>query len=116
MCSEFQCPACQSQLRRRKGADDMPASQEYWECPLCGLSAHFSRLSTSAARREVKRRYLAHLKQRVEDGEKAKVQLRATPWARCSSGRFGFFLATGVVALAAGIVVGRKFAGKKTTR
>lgn len=94
----------------------MPASQEFWECPLCGLSAHFSRLSTPAARMEVKRRYLALLKQRVEDGERAKVQLQATPRARFSGGHLALVLATGGVALAAGIVVGREIAGKKTTR
>lgn len=116
MCGEFQCPACQAQLRRRKGADDMPASQEYWECPLCGLSAHWSRLSTRADRNEVKRRYLALLKQRVEAGERAKAQLRATPQAWYTSGHLALILATGVVALAAGIVVGRKFAGTPSAR
>jgi len=94
----------------------MPASQEYWECPLCGLSAHWSRLSTSADRKKVKRRYLALLKQRVEDGERAKVQLRATPWEWYTSDHLALILATGVVALAAGIAVGRKFAGTTSTR
>jgi len=111
MSGEFQCPACEAQLRRRKGADDMPASQEYWECPFCGLSAHFSWLSTPADRQEVKRRYLALLKQRVEEGEKAKVRLRATPGAWCTSDHLALVLAAGFVAFAAGTVVGRKFTG-----
>lgn len=116
MCGEYLCPACHGQLRRRKGAADMPASQEYWECPLCGLSAHRSRLSSSAARKDVKRLYLALLKQRVKDGEKARVQLQATPQTWRTGGYLALILATGAVALAAGIVFGRKFAGSQSTR
>ena len=112
MSDELYCPACQGQLRRRKGAKDMPASQEYWECPLCGLSAHFSRLSTTSAREDVKSQYLESLKQRVEVGERAKAHLRATSWAWCTSDHFALVLATGIVALAAGVLVGRLFAGK----
>ena len=74
---DFSCPVCGSWLDRRLGLEDMPASQEYWECSRCGLSTHVSRLLAQPARKELRDAYLVSLRQRADQGKEAQARLRA---------------------------------------
>ena len=74
---DFSCPVCGTWLDRRRGVEDMPASQEYWECSRCGLSTHVSRLLAEPARRELRDAYLTSLRQQADRGKEAQARLHA---------------------------------------
>ncbi len=77
MASSLDCPVCHAALSRCSGAYDMPASQEYWQCAHCGLSAHESRLLSAANRDELRHEHLVSLRRRAAEGKEAHRQLRA---------------------------------------
>ena len=92
------CPLCETDLNRCSGTDDMPASQEYWQCHRCGLSAHVSFLLTEAARQELKHRFVSDLRRRVKEGRNAQTQLRAAGFSGCEgSGSYLLFVGIGAL-------------------
>ena len=84
MCDHPICPLCEIKLKRCSGADDMPASQEFWQCHRCGLSAHISFLLTNEGREEIREQHICNLKRRVKKGRDARNQLRAAGVSSCN--------------------------------
>lgn len=77
------CPVCEAPLSRCTGSIEMPASQEYWQCARCGLSAHRSWFQSESTREELRQNHLEALRRRVDDGRVAERSLEAAGTPAC---------------------------------
>jgi hypothetical protein len=98
---------CDAGLSRRDGAEDMPASKEYWECARCGLSVHVSNLLNEEARKKARRQYLARLRRRAREGRKAQSLLDAAKGDSLTSDHLALYIAGMALAFAAGTVIAK---------